>query len=59
MIRWPGCRARYDRRREAGDRYAAALRNLTGRLLSCLHRCLLTGEHYQERIAFPRGGMEE
>ena len=49
----PGARAHYDRRRETGDRHAAAQRNLFGRLLGCLHRCLATGQHYDETIAFP------
>ena len=49
----PGARAHYDRRRETGDRHAAAQRNLSGRLLGCLHRCLITGQHYDEDTAFP------
>ena len=49
----PGARAHYDRRRDAGDRHAAALRNLFGRLLGCLHHCLITGQHYDEATAFP------
>jgi transposase len=49
----PGARARYDRRREDGDRHAAAQRNLFGRLLGCLHKCLITGQHYDEATAFP------
>jgi transposase len=49
----PGARAHYDRRKDAGDRHAAAQRNLFGRLLGCLHRCLITGQHYDENIAFP------
>ena len=49
----PGARAHYDRRRDAGDRHAAAQRNLFGRLLGCLHHCLTTGQHYDEAIAFP------
>ena len=49
----PGARAHYDRRRETGDRHAAAPRNLFGRLLGCLHRCLATRQHYDETIAFP------
>jgi len=49
----PGARAHYDRRRDTGDRHAAAERNLFGRLLGCLHRCLTTGQHYDETIAFP------
>jgi transposase len=49
----PGARAHYDRRRNAGDRHAAALRNLFSRLLGCLHHCLVTGQHYDETTAFP------
>jgi len=49
----PGARAHYDRRRDAGDRHAAAQRNLFSRLLGCLHHCLATGQHYDEATAFP------
>jgi transposase len=49
----PGARAHYDRRKDAGDRHAAAQRNLFGRLLGCLHHCLLTCQHYDEATAFP------
>jgi hypothetical protein len=49
----PGARAHYDRRKEAGDRHAAAQRNLFGRLLGCLHHCLITGQEYDEATAFP------
>jgi transposase len=49
----PGARTHYDRRKEAGDRHAGALRNLFGRLLSGLHHCLITGQHYDETTAFP------
>jgi transposase len=49
----PGARAHYDRRKDDGDRHAAAQRNLFGRLLGCLHHCLLTGQHYDEATAFP------
>ena len=49
----PGARAHYDRRRDAGDRHAAAQRNLFGRLLGCLHHCLITGQEYDEATAFP------
>jgi transposase len=48
----PGSRARYDRRRAAGDRYAAAQRNLFNRLIGCLHHCLGTGVLYSEAAAF-------
>ena len=49
----PGAKAHYDRRRDHGDRHAAALRNLTNRLLGCLWHCLRTGQHYNEATAFP------
>ena len=49
----PGARAHYDRRKDTGDRHAAAQRNLFSRLLGCLHHCLLTGQHYDEATAFP------
>ncbi|MGH3155274.1 MAG: IS110 family transposase [Streptosporangiaceae bacterium] len=49
----PGARAHYDRRRDAGDRHAAAQRNLFSRFLGCLHHCLATGQHYDETTAFP------
>jgi transposase len=48
----PGARAHYDRRKDAGDRHAAALRNLYCRFLGCLHHCLATGQHYDETTAF-------
>jgi transposase len=54
----PGARAHYDRRRDDGDRHAAAQRNLFGRLLGCLHHCLTTGQRYDETIAFPAIGKE-
>ncbi|MEU4234887.1 IS110 family transposase [Nonomuraea sp. NPDC026600] len=53
LTRSPGARAHYDRRREVGDRWSAALRNLAGRLLSCLHYCLQNDVLYSEEIAFP------
>jgi transposase len=49
----PGARRHYDRRRDTGDGHPAAQRNLFGRLLGCLHKCLATGQHYDENIAFP------
>ena len=49
----PGARAHYDRRKDAGDRHAAAQRNLFGRLLGCLWHCLTTGCQYDEATAFP------
>jgi hypothetical protein len=49
----PGARARYDRRRDAGDRHTAAQRNLFNRLLGCLRHCLAAGQRYDEATAFP------
>jgi transposase len=49
----PGARAHYDRRKDTGDRHAAAQRNLFGRLLGCLWHCLTVGCEYDEAIAFP------
>jgi transposase len=49
----PGARAHYDRRKDAGDRHAAAQRNLFSRMLGCLHHCLTTRQDYDENIAFP------
>ena len=49
----PGARNHYDRRKNAGDRHAAAERNLFSRLLGCLHYCLTTGQEYDEATAFP------
>ena len=49
----PGARNHYDKRRAAGDRHAAAQRNLFSRLLGCLHHCLATGQQYNEKSAFP------
>ncbi|GAA3432646.1 IS110 family transposase [Kutzneria kofuensis] len=42
----------YRRRRERGDRHAAALRHLFNRFLGQLHHCLQTGEHYDSIKAF-------
>jgi transposase len=49
----PGASALYYRRREHGDRHAAALRNVFNRLIGCLHHCLQTGQEYNETKAFP------
>lgn len=49
----PGASALYHRRREHGDRHAAALRNVFNRLIGCLHHCLQTGQTYDETKAFP------
>ncbi|MDM4723355.1 IS110 family transposase [Micromonospora sp. WMMA1363] len=58
LSRSPGARMHYDRRREAGDRHATALRNLYRRLVSQLHHCLMTGEAYDEARAYPAHEIE-
>ncbi|MFJ8582859.1 transposase [Micromonospora sp. NPDC093277] len=54
LTRSPGARALYDRRRDAGDRHAAALRRIYAHLLGSLHHCLRHGIHYDESRAFPQ-----
>jgi transposase len=49
----PVIKPHYDRRRAAGDKHAAALRNLFNRFLGCLHHCLQTGQTFDPRKAFP------
>ncbi|WP_226873153.1 IS110 family RNA-guided transposase [Microbispora sitophila] len=51
----PGALAHYRRRREYGDRHAAAQRNLFNRMLGIVHHCLTTGQTYDEATAFPSG----
>ena len=48
----PGARRHYDRRRNAGEGHAAALRNLYNRFLGQLYHCLQTGQPYDEDRAF-------
>jgi len=47
-----GARVHDDRRRLAGDRHAAAQRNLFNRLLGCLYYCIQTNQLYAESRAF-------
>jgi transposase len=49
----PQVKELYDRRRAAGDRHAAAMRNVFNRLLGCLHHCLQTGQAFDPAKAFP------
>jgi hypothetical protein len=49
----PGAHAHFTVRRERGDSYSAAARNLTNRALGMLHHCLQTRQHYDENKAFP------
>jgi len=48
----------YQRRREQGDRHAAALRHLFNRMLGQLHHCLQTGQTYDPIKAFGPVGEE-
>ena len=48
----PGARAYYDRQRERGVSYNAALRQLANRLVGILHGCLKTGTVYDETTAW-------
>jgi transposase len=49
----PQIKELYDHRRAAGDRHAAAMRNVFNRLLGCLHHCLQTGQAFDPARAFP------
>jgi transposase len=49
----PGAHAHFTARREHGDSYSAAARNLTNRGMGMLHHCLQTRQPYDERKAFP------
>jgi hypothetical protein len=55
----PGARAHYDRRRDVGDRHAAAQRKLFARLLGCLHHCLATWPALQRGHRVPRTGRTD
>ena len=48
----PGALAHYRRRRDRGDRHAAAQRHLFNRMLGMVHHCLATGQHYDEHRAY-------
>ena len=49
----PQVKEHYDRRRAAGDRPVAAMRNLFNRFLGCLHHCLQTDQLFDPAKAFP------
>ena len=49
----PPVKAAYDRRRAAGDKHAAAMRNVFNRFLGCLYHCLQTGQTFDPIKAFP------
>ena len=49
----PGARAFYDRQRANGKTHHQALRTLANRLVGVLHGCLISGQRYDERVAWP------
>jgi transposase len=49
----PGARRHFDDRRARGDWNHQAQRHLFNKFLGQLHRCLQTGQHYDEHVAFP------
>jgi len=49
----PAAHAHFTARRERGDSYSAAARNLTNRGIGMLHHCLQNREPYDETRAFP------
>jgi transposase len=49
----PAAHAHFTARRQRGDSYSAAARNLTNRGIGMLHHCLQTRQHYDEIRAFP------
>jgi len=53
-----GARGHYDRRKDQGERHAAALRNLYNRFLGCLFHCLTTRQIYREQAAFPTSAQQ-
>lgn len=52
-------REHYLRRRERGDKHAAALRHLFNRMLGQLHHCLQSGQTYDPIKAFPHQAINE
>ena len=50
----PGARAYYDKQRDRGLSYNAALRQLANRLVGILHGCLKTRTNYDEATAWPQ-----
>jgi transposase len=49
----PGARAFYDRQRAKGKTHHQALRTLANRLVGVLHGCLISGQRYDEQVAWP------
>jgi transposase len=48
----PGARAFYDRQRAKGKTHHQALRALANRLVGVLHGCLISGQRYDEQVAW-------
>jgi hypothetical protein len=48
----PGARALYDRQRAKGKTHHQALRTLANRLVGVLHGCLISGQRYDEQVAW-------
>jgi transposase len=53
LVHSPGARAHYDQRRQRGDTYSAAARNLANRFFWILYHCLHKRISYDEAKAFP------
>ncbi|MFD4439887.1 IS110 family transposase [Nocardia sp. NPDC058519] len=53
LVGSPGARAYYNKQRDRGCGYNAALRQLSNRLVGVLHGCLKTGTLYDEKTAWP------
>jgi hypothetical protein len=54
----PAAHAHFTARRERGDSYSAAARNLANRGMGMLHHCLQTRQYYDETKAFPNQGTQ-
>ena len=53
LTKSPGAREHYDKRRAAGDRHNAALRNLANKLLGRLWWCLVNNQPWDDDAAWP------
>jgi transposase len=53
LTKSPGAREHYDKRRAAGDRHNAALRNLANKLLGRLWWCLAHNQPWDDNAAWP------
>jgi transposase len=54
----PQVKEHYDRRRAAGDKHAAAMRNVFNRFLGCLYHCLQNGQLFDPSKAFPAAAAQ-